>query len=299
MGKKSSLEAAASFLYANGRLLDRRRFEYHFAGGRAEDVLAALRAYQNEDGGFGHALEPDIRSPHSQPVPTEVALAILDEIGSVDAEILAGIVRYLRGIAVPETGGFPLAFRPVNDYPHAPWWTIEDDSRASLNPTGRIIGMLMKQRVLEEFKEEAWFRQSAEFVWSRMGQPDLHGFHDLLQCVTFLEHVPDWGRAEPLLEQLNHNLQQPGVIALDPHAEGYVHKVLDWAPSPESYCARFIGPDDTRRHLDALEEGQQEDGGWTISWPAVSPACELEWRGSITVDRLLTLRSYGRLPRSK
>lgn len=298
METKSGLEAAASFLYANGRLLDRRRFEYHFAGGRAEDVLAALRAYQNEDGGFGHALEPDIRCPHSQPVPTEMALALMDEIGVADADILAGIVRYLRSIAVRDTGGFPLAFLPVNDYPHAPWWTIEDDSRASLNPTGRIIGLLMKQPALEAVKEEAWFRQAAEFVWSRIGQPELQGFHDLIQRVTFLEHVPDRDRAEPLLEQLNRVLQQPGVIELDPHAEGYVHKALDWAPTPESYCARFINPEDIRRHLDALEEGQQEDGGWTISWQAVSAACELEWRGSVTVDRLLTLRNFGRLPRS-
>ena len=48
-------------------------------------------------------------------------------------------------------------------------------------------------------------------------------------------------------------------------------------------------------HLDAFAARQQEDGGWAISWPAVSPACELEWRGFLTVAALLLLRAYGRI----
>jgi hypothetical protein len=35
--------------------------------------------------------------------------------------------------------------------------------------------------------------------------------------------------------------------------------------------------------------------GWPINWTAVSPACELEWRGWMTVQRLKTLKAYGRL----
>jgi hypothetical protein len=48
-------------------------------------------------------------------------------------------------------------------------------------------------------------------------------------------------------------------------------------------------------HLDALIAEQQADGGWPISWPTVSPVVEWEWRGTLTVDRLKTLRAYGRL----
>ena len=52
-------------------------------------------------------------------------------------------------------------------------------------------------------------------------------------------------------------------------------------------------------HLDALIGKQQEDGGWPIAWPAVSPACELEYRGVVTLKALKTLRAYGRLDQEK
>ena len=38
-----------------------------FEDGPAEPVIEALRGYRNPDGGFGHALEPDVRCPSSQP----------------------------------------------------------------------------------------------------------------------------------------------------------------------------------------------------------------------------------------
>lgn len=78
MENRRILERAKSFLYQNARLLDRRRYEYFFEEGTKEAVIEALRPYQNRDGGFGNALEPDIRCPHSQPVPTEMALTIMD-----------------------------------------------------------------------------------------------------------------------------------------------------------------------------------------------------------------------------
>ena len=54
-----NFEKAARFIWENGRLLERRLFDYYFRGGSREGVLSAIRAYRNEDGGFGHALEPD------------------------------------------------------------------------------------------------------------------------------------------------------------------------------------------------------------------------------------------------
>jgi hypothetical protein len=90
-------------------------------------------------------------------------------------------------------------------------------------------------------------------------------------------------------------LRKPGVIGLDFHAEGYVHKVLDWAPAPDAYARSFIADSVLEEHLTALEHSQSDDGGWPLSWPALSPAAEMEWRGYLTLQRLLTLRAYGRL----
>jgi len=98
-------DRAEEFIYNNARLLERQLFAYHFKGGSREHVLTALRAYENEDGGFGHALEPDIRCPESQPVPVQHALEFLDAVG-FDAEMVQRACDYLMTIATPE-GGVP------------------------------------------------------------------------------------------------------------------------------------------------------------------------------------------------
>ena len=56
---KPDMDAAAQYLAANARVLERRRFERLFAGWRPGPVRDAVAAYRNADGGFGHALEPD------------------------------------------------------------------------------------------------------------------------------------------------------------------------------------------------------------------------------------------------
>src|SRR5690349_9511899 len=80
------LSRATDFIWRNARLLERHLFAYHTAQGSADQVRAALRAYQNADGGFGNALEPDKRCPASQPIDAEMALRVLAEIGG-DAEM--------------------------------------------------------------------------------------------------------------------------------------------------------------------------------------------------------------------
>ena len=77
-------ELARNFVYRNARPLDMARWKYMFENGSKEDVLNALIAYQNEDGGFGHGLEPDYWNPDSSPIQTEVATEIIKEINLMD-----------------------------------------------------------------------------------------------------------------------------------------------------------------------------------------------------------------------
>lgn len=296
MHDQTILERAKSFLYGNGRLLGRRRYEYWYEGGSAEAVIAALRAYQNRDGGFGNALEPDIRCPYSQPVPTEMALALVDETGHADPELIEGIVRYLRQITLPD-GGFPTIFRNAGEYPHAPWWATERDDRPSINPTGNIIGTLYKMNLRASLYEEIWFRKNVAYIWRVFEQEAPHGYHDGIQWITFLQHTPDQERARVYRRKVDDWLRQPGTIERDPHAQGYVQKVLDWAPQTDSYSRSFVTPEEVRLHLEALVGQQQADGGWPIGWQPPSPAAEAEWRGHLTVERLKTLQSYEALTR--
>src|SRR6266540_3077715 len=100
----SALEAAERFTWLNARLIDRLRFAHLFRGGAAAPVVAALRPYQNADGGFGNALEPDFRGPVSQPATVEAALRVLDlQLARVGPGGRAGVARrrHHRDAAAP------------------------------------------------------------------------------------------------------------------------------------------------------------------------------------------------------
>ncbi len=83
-------DAAATFIAANARVIDRRRFERLFGGGGAGAVRDAVAAYRNSDGGFGHALEPDCRAPGSQPLAVDMALRVMDEADAWDDALVLG-----------------------------------------------------------------------------------------------------------------------------------------------------------------------------------------------------------------
>jgi Prenyltransferase and squalene oxidase repeat len=292
MGKETSmdrsqcLQKAQDFTWRNARLLERYLFTCLFANGSKEPVLAALRAYQNEDGGFGNALEPDKRCPSSQPQDIEIALHILDAIDAMNDSMVARACDYLVTITTPE-GGVPYALPSVNAYPHAPWWTVEDNPLASLNPTAAIAGLLLKYGI-----RHPWVETASKFCWREIAATDTTEFHTLMPVITFLEHAPDRVRAEHELQRIASRLTQPGVIELDPNAEGYIQKPLDWAPTPGSFCRRLFDDETMKKHLTALADRQQDDGGWPISWEAISPAVEIEWRGRITIEVLRTLDAY-------
>jgi hypothetical protein len=292
MGEAQILSQAKDFLYKNARLLDRKRYEYHFEGGSNVDVINVLKAYQNQDGGFGNALEPDIRCPLSQPVPTEVALTVMEEVDFFDPFIIKGIAKYLQNITLTD-GGIPFVFKSASRYPHAPWWKTEEDDQPSINPTGKILGFLFKQKAYTDFYQEEWFLKSEQFIWGYLESGNPTGYHDGIQLITFLENVPETNKASKCWPAVDDWLNRPETIERKPLAEGYVHKVLDWCPVSSSYPRKFVSNEEIDNHLQVLIEQQQEDGGWPINWPALSAGTELEWRGWITVERLRTLKSYG------
>lgn len=282
------LQAAEGFIWRSGRLLERRLYAFLFGSGTGEQVLSALRPYQNDDGGFGNALEPDIRCPHSQPVPTEQALYVMDVTGLYDG-MASRACDWLLSVATPE-GGVPWLLPSALDYPRAPWWETDLNPPASVNPTAGVAGLLHKHGVRHPFTALA-----TNYTWGQIEQGTAKELHEVYELTRFLEHVPDRVRAERAFKAVGESIFAHNLVLLDPGASGYGKKVLEWAPTPRSLCRQLFTEEQVNAHLDALMAAQQEDGGWPITWPAVSPAGEQEWRGMRTIDALRTLKAYGRL----
>src|SRR5436305_12650666 len=111
--------AAAAFVAASARVLDRRRLQRLFEDGPAAPVRDAVAAYRNDDGGFGHALEPDCRAPGSQPAAAAMALRIMDESGAWDDELVRGACDWLAAVA-PAEGGAAFAAATLAAWRHSP-----------------------------------------------------------------------------------------------------------------------------------------------------------------------------------
>lgn len=285
-----TVDRACDFMLRNARLLERRLFEAVWKNGPASTVVAALAAYQNVDGGFGAGLEPDKRDPASQPVDLQIALETLDAAGQAPADMLTRACDWISAAATAE-GGLPYALPSLNGFPHAPWWAVSPGPLPpNLNPTAAIVGLLLKFGARHPALDRA-----AAFCWTALEATDSTDYHDVMPILAFLEHAPDRVRAEAAVAALRARVAAPGVVTLDPDAEGYVQKPLDFAPRPDSALAGLFSSAVMDRHLDALAARQQDDGGWPLNWETVGPGAALEARGMMTLRALATLRAWGRL----
>jgi hypothetical protein len=281
-------DAAAAFVAANARVIDRRRFQRLFAGGPAGPVRDAVAAYRNDDGGFGHGLEPDCRAPDSQPAAVEMALRVLDEAGAWDEGLVRGACDWLAATA-PAEGGASFVEPTLDGWPHAPWWVPEDGHPASLIATGMIAGTLYARGF-----RHPWLDRATEVMWGRITALTEPGAYAMFGVLRFLQHVPDQDRARAAFGQIGPMILEQKLVTLDPGAAGEAFGVLDFAPEPGSLARSLFDDATVRAHLDHLAQAQLGDGGWTFSWPAWSPAAERDWRGFLTVDALRLLRANGR-----
>lgn len=284
-----TIASAAQFLAAEARVLERRLFERLFQDGERRSVRDAVAAYRNPDGGFGQGLEPDGRTPSSQPAAVEMALRILDLADAFDDDLVVGACDWLESSAPPE-GGSVFVEPTVEGWPHAPWWQSSSERVASLAMTGQIAGTLLRRRV-----RHPWLRRASELLWNRIAELEEAGPYDLRGAIQFLESVEDRKRAEAVFQRVAALLQEPGLVEMDPEAPGEVHFPLEYAPRPDSLARRLFDPAQIERHLVHLEASQKDDGGWDFNWLAWSPAAAREWRGFVTVETLNVLRVNGRI----
>jgi hypothetical protein len=70
---------------------------------------------------------------------------------------------------------------------------------------------------------------------------------------------------------------------------------LALSPRPGLRSRLLFTQEQIEAELDALEAGQQEDGGWTFDFLAWCPGQALDWRGAVTLGALSSLRAHGRI----
>ncbi|GGU99234.1 hypothetical protein GCM10010211_78270 [Streptomyces albospinus] len=293
------LARAERFIWLTARVLEQRLFAYHFLGGAADPVETALAAYRNDDDGYGHALEPDLRGPVSQPLHTAHALKVLDRIGRCDGRQVERICRYLTRISTPE-GALPAVHPSLRGYPAAPWIPVVDDPPSALLATGPVVGVLHRNQVWH-----AWLFRATDYCWAAVESLEETHPYEAEAALAFLDGAPDRPRAAAAARRLGRIVREQGLVLLDPdraadvpvaagYAPGEHHFAYHFAPSPDSLARGWFTDKEMDVALDHLVALQEEDGGWPVNWRLWAPGTALEGRPMVTLEALRTLRAYGR-----
>jgi len=292
------LTAATDFMAGHARTLDRRRFELlRGETDNASGVLAALDAYRNPDGGYGWGLEPDLRSPESQPAAAAHAFEVFENVAPATSPHAAVLCDWLDSVTLAD-GGLPLAVPLTLAAGSAPWWESSAASGSSLQITSVTAGAAQRVAARDPaVAEHPWLERATQFCLDAIAAMDEPPFaYVLVFSLRFLDAVYESRpEAAALMEKLAEHVPDDGNIRVSGGTEDEMLHPLDVTPEPDRPARQLYAPELIAADLDRLEALQQDDGGWIVDYMKVSAAGSLDWRGYATVRAVDILRANGRL----
>ncbi len=267
-----SFELARNFVYINARPLDLARWMFLFENGSKQDVLKFLAAYQNADGGFGHALEPDCWNPNSSPVQTWAATQIIKEINLEDKEhpVIQGILKYLSSGVDFDGHTWVNSIPTNNDYPHASWWSFDPAQETTYNSTASLIGFILKfADKNSKFYDKARVLTQEAFAYFTSHYP-LDAMHTVACFVDLYEYLKESSNDDLLdMAKFKHLLQAQiqHVITYDT-----TRWAVDYVCNPslfiDNQSSDFYQENKTvcECECEFLTKTQESDGTWAVTW---------------------------------
>ena len=288
---------AIQYILENARPLDLAVYKYFFEQESNQAVIDELSTFQNADGGFGHALEPDFFNPNSSPIATNDAIITLSRVNALDknTDIVKGIVRYLESHDSfnEDKKRWLFAIDSNKDYPHAIWWEKKGDGISKFNPSVSLAAFMVcygnRTSLYEEIiKEAVTYLENGEEI----SGDDVNCYllaYELLTANS-INDIVDLNVFKDLLSKAIENC-----ICKDIEKYG-----VEYVPMPSTIFTgkymEFITPE--IKALIAAEKAilgklQMEDGGFDITWkwytqyPEEYEQARAWWRPRITIEKLL------------
>ena len=309
-----------NFIYRNARPLDLTRWQYHFENGNREAVLTALSAYQNVDGGFGHALEPDSWNPNSSPIQTWAATEILKEIdynlSDKDHPIVIGILNYLDSGIHMYLNTWVGCIPTNNDYPHAFWWGCEKfpSDEVGYNPTAALAGFGLLYSEIDSSIYKKCELIAVEAVNKYMNENYLNDMHEGLCYVRLMDSMEHCSMKQCSIEKV-------GIIDLFDFTSFkaklikqvkycITQNTAEWETSYICKPSQFFNSVDSIFYEDnkALSEyeceyiikTQLDDGSWNIPWgwngyPEEWAISKNWWKANGAILNMLYLKGFRKL----
>jgi hypothetical protein len=261
-----------------------------------EEILFCLEDYQNEDGGFGHGLEADIRLEDSSVAATDIAAAVLEDVDYNEVFVQKIVDYYLRAYD-EERKGWRIVPNNVDDAPHAIWWNNDkiDESFGYINPNAEVIGFLKKHEdLVEGLNVDDLIEYMIIFLKSK---PEAVSMHDLNSLMVMYDNMTSDIKAE--LKPLMEPYIKKEIVTDQTKWKDYVCMPLDMVKSPDSdFLVGYeqLVEDNLDFYVDYILENKVFEPAWQwYQHDEVFEEIKDEWMGFITYNKLKVLFLFGRI----
>lgn len=295
-----------NWMYRNARHIDLCLWQYLFEDGDREPVITALMNYQNDDGGFGNALEADNWNPNSSPITTQHALRILEMINFFDMEheIYKGIWKYLNSEKDLLEYGWRFTIPSNDNYPHAPWWNYSEDENKKdyYGITAELASFILKfgdknSKLYEKalkLADELLLNFTSDIYYGDMG---LSGYKTLIETVKKLKlNKYDIEKLTNILEEKIRNS-----IEYDTSKWGsYVVRPSKFINSPNSIFYKD-NSEIMNKELEYLLNAKPKNEVWGITWTWFDNMdkysrefyiSENWWKGFIVIENMTLFKNF-------
>ena len=290
------LHRIESYILDTARPLDLMLYKYLLGRGSKKKVLEQLASYQNEDGGFGHGIEPDMQSSASTALSTSVAFQYLAKLDFLDDPLFEKAVSYLEKTYSESHKGWVRIVPEIGDAPHAPWWNYDEKKLQTNwpNPTVEIVAYLNRYShyLGKDFLLDMLNQEALDYLQKNK----ITEVHDLLCYKRFYDFSSDSFRKSDK-EKLFDLIED--VVENDSSKWGsYVPRPLDFINSPKDELTQIFSKELIVKNLEYLGKSLISEDHWepTWNWGVDSEDWEKakkEWSGILTINNLLKLQSFG------
>lgn len=301
--KGMTLNATKKWLYRYARPLELLRWQYHFEHMDAASIIRILCAFQNPDGGFAHAIEPDSWNKKSSPVQTWAATELLREMNllTTDSEVVQAILIYLEHSFDSNRECWPNTIKS-EQCPQASWWRWQEE--VNYNPTAYFCGMIIcfakKESKLYQLGTRIAEQAVSHFLES---ESNLDG-HLLLCYLRLFEfsvkaNYIKISHHEAFQEKLQSEIKTfISQLEMNWLVDGVAYEFL------KSYRSDLLRVTDNPNIVsdisNYIESHKQDDGTWLIPWewqeyPESWAISQNWWKAYGILANLLFLKEFDRI----
>lgn len=309
MGKltKQGYNEIRNWIYRNARHIELTLWRYYFEEGSKESVLKALSEYQNEDGGFAHAIEADNWNPKSTPFETYEAISILRGIDYKDAQhpLMQGIIRYLESGDGSDESMWFFTVPSNDDYPHAPWWTYNEEENKTQS-IGLTLGL--STFILENVSKTSTLYKRADAAVDSIlrmldGEKDFGEMGATCFC-WLLEYLKD--PKNQRTEDVNR-YEDKIIKLINKRIERDLDQWIYYRPRPSEFIKRpdsifYPGNEEiVQKELEYLVNTRPEGNVWGLTWawfdnyekyPKEYAISENWWKASKAIEKMRFLKAF-------